>query len=614
MKWLIPILLIIPIAVCDDITSPSSEEDTDMTASPSTTTPILSTAQNPRLPKTSSLPISPIKSSVPTFPLSSFASADWLSSMPTVQTLVPPPLAPTTLEIPDEKTFGFNSLTPLWTLPTQPPSFSPLNDSPIKPLTNPFPQFPTMPTLPTLPTLAPFTFPTLPPATTMQPINITIDPEAIMDVPEIIAHWGYPVETHKVVTADGYILTLHRIPHGKNETSKSASKTPKPVVFLQHGLLCTSSIWLLNLPRQSAGYIFADYGYDVWLGNMRGNTYSKQHVRLTSSDPTFWKFSWEEMARYDLPAMIDYVLKNTKQKNLYYVGHSQGALTMFAKMSEDPEMSQKVRKFFALAPVARMSHVKGLFKDLGEIYEQYNVSKLLYKLYLKVKFQLVYQVFGDGEFLTNNIFTKLLTDIFCDQAVNNPLCENFIFAVSGPNSNQFNNVSCELLSSSRIGIYLAHNPAGTSSRNMLHFAQMVKTKRMSRFDFGKDLNQNIYGALSPPEYDIRRINSSIYLFYSDFDWLANPKDVEGFLIPMLPSRTLKKSIKLRDFNHNDFLWGMRARKEIYEKIINTMKLDQRRVKLQHSMERFFEKQRRNSTSSFSEDRMAKLRNETMSLD
>lgn len=197
------------------------------------------------------------------------------------------------------------------------------------------------------------------------------------------------------------------------------------------------------------GYIFADQGYDVWLGNMRGNTYSKNHIRMTSADRRFWKFTWEEMARHDLPAMINYVLKTTKQAQLYYVGHSQGALTMFAKMSEDPEMSQKVRKFFAMAPVARMSHVKGLFKDLGEIYEQYNVSVICVWSKANRDFQLVYQVFGDGEFLTNNIFTKLLTDIVCDQAVNNPLCENFIFAVSGPNSNQFNNVSHEKRPSKR---------------------------------------------------------------------------------------------------------------------------------------------------------------------
>ncbi|CCD72909.2 Partial AB-hydrolase lipase domain-containing protein [Caenorhabditis elegans] len=591
MKSLLLLFLLFLHTLCENVTTPNSEEDTDMTATPSTITPLLSTAQNPSLPKTSKLPLA-LKTPVPTFPFSSLATSDWLSSMPTIQTLLPPPLPLTTLEVPENENFGFTSLAPLWTLPTQPPAWSPMLDSPIKPIQNSmFPTFPTMPTLPTLPTLAPFTFPTLPPPTTMKPLNITIDPEALMDVPEIITHWGYPVETHKVVTVDGYILTLHRIPHGKNETSKSASKTPKPVVFLQHGLLCTSSIWLLNLPRQSAGYIFADQGYDVWLGNMRGNTYSKEHTRMTSADRRFWKFSWEEMARYDLPAMINYALKTTKRQNLYYVGHSQGALTMFAKMSEDPEMSKKIRKFFAMAPVARMSHVKGLFQNLGQIYEQYN---------------LVYQVFGDGEFLTNNIFTKLLTDIFCDQAVNNPLCENFIFAVSGPNSNQFNN--------SRIGIYLAHNPAGTSSRNILHFAQMVKKKRMSRFDHGKDLNLKIYGAPSPPEYDIRKINSSIYLFYSDFDWLANPKDVEGFLIPMLPSKTLKKATKLRDFNHNDFLWGMRARKEIYDKIINTIKLDQRRVKLQNSMERFFERQSRNSTSGLDEETMMRLRNETMNLD
>ncbi|KIH50616.1 hypothetical protein ANCDUO_19303 [Ancylostoma duodenale] len=186
----------------------------------------------------------------------------------------------------------------------------------------------------------------------------------------------------------------------------------------------------------------------------------------------------------------------------------------------------QIRKFFSLAPVSRMSHVKGLFFYLGQIYEQFNK-----KLSTRLWFQLVYKLFGDNEFLSNNIFTRLLTDIICDKSVNNPLCENFIFSVSGPNSNQFN--------TSRIGIYLAHNPAGTSSRNMLHFAQMVHTKRMASFDRGKEANIRWYGR------------------------------------------------KLEEFNHNDFLWGLRARKEIYDPITNIIKIDSRRLSIQRNINSYF---------------------------
>ncbi|VDO78286.1 unnamed protein product [Haemonchus placei] len=75
------------------------------------------------------------------------------------------------------------------------------------------------------------------------------DPETRMTVPEIIKHWGYPVEVHHVVTPDGYILEMHRIPYGK----AGPSNTSRPVVFLQHGLECSSSDWIMNLPDQSAG-------------------------------------------------------------------------------------------------------------------------------------------------------------------------------------------------------------------------------------------------------------------------------------------------------------------------------------------------------------------------
>ena len=68
---------------------------------------------------------------------------------------------------------------------------------------------------------------------------------------------GYPVENYWVQTTDGFLLSIVRIPHGKNENSRGNGK---PVVFLQHGLLDTSATWVLNNPQESLGFILADAG------------------------------------------------------------------------------------------------------------------------------------------------------------------------------------------------------------------------------------------------------------------------------------------------------------------------------------------------------------------
>ena len=40
----------------------------------------------------------------------------------------------------------------------------------------------------------------------------------------------------------------------------------KPPVLLQHGLIDSAATWVMNMPKQSLGFVLADQGYDVWLG------------------------------------------------------------------------------------------------------------------------------------------------------------------------------------------------------------------------------------------------------------------------------------------------------------------------------------------------------------
>lgn len=70
---------------------------------------------------------------------------------------------------------------------------------------------------------------------------------------EIISHRGYPVESHEVVTSDGYILELHRIPGNNNRTD--LQKKGKPI-FIQHGLMDTSGRFVSSSIENSLGCIF----------------------------------------------------------------------------------------------------------------------------------------------------------------------------------------------------------------------------------------------------------------------------------------------------------------------------------------------------------------------
>ncbi|GMT10472.1 hypothetical protein PFISCL1PPCAC_1769, partial [Pristionchus fissidentatus] len=381
-------------------------------------------------------------------------------------------------------------------------------------------------------------------------VALSHDPEVDMTGPEMIRYWGYPAEEVQAQTDDGYVLSMHRIPYGRSGPGEDGAC--KPVIFMQHGLECDSTNWFANLPENSAAFMFADAGFDVWMGNMRGNTYSKNHVSMDPKKEQFWEFSWDEMAQKDLPAMINKVLQVTGQKDVYYMGHSQGTLTMFSKLSMDQDFAQKIRKFFALAPVGTVKHIKGLLAVLAE--------------WFLPEFNLWIDVFGSGEFLPNSEIMDLLAKWVCGNIIGDGLCDDLLFLIAGPESDQFNKTRTE--------VYIAHTPAGTSTQNIQHWAQMVKSGTVSKFDYGSSKkNQQHYGQSKPPSYDFTKIKNDMYLYWSDDDWLADPEDVKGYLLTSLNPNHIKLNNHLDGYNHLDFIWGLNAAAQIYTPIIDILRED-----------------------------------------
>jgi pimeloyl-ACP methyl ester carboxylesterase len=56
------------------------------------------------------------------------------------------------------------------------------------------------------------------------------------------------------------------------------------------------------------------------------------------------------MALYDLPALIDYILKVSETQNLFYIGHSMGSSVFFACLALKPHYNDKIKVMIALAP------------------------------------------------------------------------------------------------------------------------------------------------------------------------------------------------------------------------------------------------------------------------
>ena len=70
---------------------------------------------------------------------------------------------------------------------------------------------------------------------------------------------------------------------------------------------------------------------------------------------------------------------------------------------------------------------------------------------------------------------------------------------------------------------MGHEPGGTSTRTVWHYAQEINSGKFCKFDYNSMVQNWIhYRSFSPPEYDLKKVDVPVGLIWSDNDWLADP--------------------------------------------------------------------------------------------
>ncbi|TPX45247.1 hypothetical protein SeLEV6574_g03976 [Synchytrium endobioticum] len=343
---------------------------------------------------------------------------------------------------------------------------------------------------------------------------------------------GYHCDTHRVITVDGFSLLLHRI-----RIKSHLSTTQKQTVLVQHGLFQSAGVFVTNGQKQSLAFYLADLGYDVWLGNNR--CVEKKHATLSSSDVEFWDWSLDELARYDFPALVDYVRKTAQVEKIIYVGHSQGNAQAFLGCKLDPRIPEKISCFVALAPTAYI----GPLLDSAPMKYLIEMNLSIYQPIFGVK-QFLPIMDSVQEYLPASWFMRLAYSMF-----------SYLFSWHDYNWDEIHK-----------NHYFQFTPRPTSSKAILHWCRCARLRTLAPFSqvFDESYSNDSYNRCSP-SYDFSCLGDMpVALFYGSRDSII---DGDRVMREARGKCNLVYGEHLDGYEHLDVIWALDAKQRVFDPMV-----------------------------------------------
>ncbi|XP_020807414.1 lipase 3 [Drosophila serrata] len=361
-----------------------------------------------------------------------------------------------------------------------------------------------------------------------------IQTDAKLNTLELIAKYGFPSENHIIQTADGYKLSLHRMPR----------PGAKPVLLV-HGLMSSSACWVQLGPSLGLAYLLYLKGFDVWMLNTRGNIYSRDHVRGRIPDSEYWDFSYHEIGTHDLPAAVDAIIQKTNQQQIQYIGHSQGSTAFFVMSSEKPQYANKISLMQSLSPTVYLEHNRSPVLKFLSVFNG--------------GFALLIELLGGHQIsLTTSLIKKFSKHICSLSVVTSRICAIFDFILCGFNWQGFNQTLSPIIE--------GHSSQGASAKQILHYAQQQGQQTFQRYDYGKVLNLLRYKAAYPPQYNLSQVNSKVQLYSGSGDWIGSFADATR-LQNLLPNCIGNTQVASEGFSHYDFTISNDIRSLVYDQVM-----------------------------------------------